>query len=37
MRINENDELRINALILKRFKNFIIAESSIIKNLSLND
>ena len=32
MRINNDDELKINALISKRFMNFII-----IKNLNLND
>ena len=32
MKINDNNELRINALILERFMNFII-----IKSLNLND
>ena len=32
MKINNNNELKINALILKRFMN-----SAIIKNLNLNN
>ena len=37
MKINDDDELKINALILKKFENFIIAKSSIIKNLNLKN
>ena len=37
MRINNNDELKINALVSKRSEDFIIIKSSIVKNLNLND
>ena len=37
MKINDDNELKINASILKRFKDLIIIKDSIIKNLNLND
>ena len=37
MKIDNNDELKINALILKEFKDFIIIKNSIIESLNLNN
>ena len=37
MRVDNNDELKIDALVLKRFEGFAIVKGSIIENLNLND
>ena len=37
MKIDNDDELRVDALILKKFENLIIIKNSIAKNLTLND